>query len=412
MRCLTTYIPVVFGYLAILFLPTLSFSLDVNYSNSAHGNSSPLPGYGVLRTTLNGIYSRGNCAHCHEQHTKASDGYLLLANNFSGQPNPYSSDDTACFGCHGGAVQPVINYDYSTTFGGGTSTPTIDSILEAFNQESYHNLKDIKDFLAVGSRPIEFHEYTEKSSPCSGCHNVHLARANHRAKGDPTYTAVSRPTDHDNLWGDDAGERMPSTGLEYYQPPNRTGGGLEPDGGSDREIQAAKTPDYDTSCIDCHNDINIISSSLLGTLKTFDWSLEQHGWGDADIDTNKTEMQPPYSDANLGAYVVSCMDCHEPHGSPNIYLIRSSVNAGPVSLAEVVGADRSYIPWDNLCTRCHASAGDLQGLHHTYRSEFNCLDCHYFSSNNGQAISNSDPKVQACTNCHYHGSSAGTHKTF
>ncbi|NOQ51233.1 MAG: hypothetical protein GQ578_03290, partial [Desulfuromonadaceae bacterium] len=99
----------------------------------------------------------------------------------------------------------------------------------------------------------------------------------------------------------------------------------------------------------------------------------------------------PYSDTSRGSYVLSCLDCHEPHGSANAYLIRNSVNAGAVSVP-----DWSPVGWDNLCNRCHD-----RGHHKTSEFNLNCTDCHI-------------PHVgkQECTYCHYHGSFAGGYKTF
>ena len=75
------------------------------YLNSAHGNKV----YGVNRiATANFGYSRGNCAHCHEQHASINgsepnpvsgspSSYLLFADNFTNQ------SDNFCFYCHKGS---------------------------------------------------------------------------------------------------------------------------------------------------------------------------------------------------------------------------------------------------------------------------------------------------------------------
>lgn len=402
----------------IIFVTSANATLSSTpYSDSAHGDAA----YGVNRSSLSTTYACGNCAHCHEQHASIGgaepapdspagpDEFLLLAS-----PSPYSTTnvtysetETACLACHGGTQGAVTNNSYSATFGGGTTEST--TILDAFQLNTYHNLKDISDFLGSASG----FNVPSGATPCSGCHNPHLAKANCRNIGDPTETAISRPTDHFDLYGDDASERMPdstTSPLEYYQPPYRVGGGLEPDGGTIAATQAAKTPDYNSFCIDCHNSTNLIWSENLGrNLRTFNWTLEQHGGGDADDDRpTQPEVLPPFSDTYLGNYTLSCLDCHEPHGSSNLYLVRTSVNAGTVSLRQTT------YDWDNLCSRCHvASDGPaLQNIHHEYRSVLNCIDCHYCVSNQGRCISNSNPKVRDCSVCHYHGSSKSAYKTF
>ena len=393
----------------LTFLLLLVFSSQTafanSYSLSAHGNSS----YGVERTVpWASPYVQGNCAHCHEQHTAVADSYLLLAYGFSNViEQTYSTSDSACFACHAGLtgslqVVPFNNNDYSATFGGASATTT--DIMAAFNQPSYHNLNDVKRYITGDSGSKSFSDFPAESNPCSGCHNVHIARANKRNIGDPTFTAISRPSDHDNLWGDDTSELMSSYG-SGYQPPIRSGINLEPDGlSSNRAAQAAKTPNYNALCIDCHNSSNIIYSTTLGrNLLTFDWSLEVHGEGVAHDWYAETELLSPYTDANLGDYVLSCMDCHEPHGSPNTLLIRGRVNANTV----VMPASANY--WNELCESCHLAASQLQNFHHKTRiaAGYACTDCHYSNKPKDDPI-----LLKPCYPCHHHGSSTGGFKTF
>ena len=396
---------------SLILLFTLFFSPQAvfagPFADSAHGNTV----YGVERTTLAALatpYTRGNCGHCHEQHTAVADGHLLFSDDFSDKTeSPYIQSDSACFFCHAstGALQTgggILNYDYSATFGGAAATTP--GILAAFDKASYHNLYDLQQYITGASGTKSFDSFPAGSNSCRGCHNIHIAKANKRTPGDPTYTAMSLPSDHNNLWGDDASERMTSaTYGTAYQPLYYVGGGLEPDGlSSIKAVQAAKTPDYVTFCVDCHNATNAIWSTKAGRfLKTFDWDLEQHGAGAAENWTVETEMIAPYTDAGLGTYLLSCLDCHEPHGSVNSYLLRSSVNAGAVSLP--TSAPDNEQDWDYLCSRCHVATGDgnsMKKFHHKVKITFECVDCHV------------DGGMASCINCHYHGSSAGGYKTF
>ena len=412
-------------FLTVLFTAVLAPTADATlsstpYSDSAHGSTT----YGVDRDALTGTYNQGNCAHCHEQHASIGGSepapnspsgpseFLLLADPLPSSPatqNPYAATESACLACHGGTENNSnpVNNNYSATFGGATAEAT--TILAAFNLNSYHNLNDIDTFLETASG----FDVPADATPCGGCHNPHLAKANKQDIGDPTDTALSRPTDHFDLYGDDTSERMPDSTTspgEYYQPPNRVGGGLEPDGGTIAATQAAKTPDYNSFCIDCHNNTNLIWSAALGrNLRTFNWSLEQHGGGNAaNGRPTQAEVLSPFSDTNLGSYTLSCLDCHEPHGSSNIYLIRSSVNAGSVSLTN------SANEWDNLCKRCHTASDSnaIQSIHHEFQSVLDCIDCHFCTSNGGRCISDSDPKIRDCSVCHYHGASKDAYKTF
>ena len=411
------------------------------YLDSAHGNYTPSPGYGVKRNPtlvpqLDG-YSRGNCAHCHEQHasiggaepapTGGPSKYELLANNFSGKTtNLYAQSDDVCFYCHTTSTATLQssafnNYTYSITFGGNPDT-TPNNIFDTFNSTSYHNFNDVLSF----AKNTWSSTFTSDSNPCSACHNVHIAkRSCGKPSGffDPTKSAISKPSDHSNLWGDDSpGERMSNPTLygTNYQPPryyNLTN--LEPDGASsDRATQAEKTPDYVTFCIDCHNSTNTISSTVLGTLKKIDWetgggdattSGDKHGLNSA---TTNICIDPPYNSTSscttsgLGK-VLSCLDCHEPHGAPNSFLIRKEVNGGVINTVGTGTSDYGY-----LCRQCHmddkdynstsGTANRWEAVHHCagdypYNQSM-CGPCH-----GGGGGGTANPIN--CSNCHYHGSS-------
>lgn len=372
------------------------------YSDSAHGDN----GYGVLRFSLQTNYARGNCGHCHKQHDANGDGMLFEANFTGYTTNPYTADHNVCFQCHRAVSDEqadggIINNDYSGTF--SAATAKTNGIMAAFNQASYHNLYDLQQYIIGNSGSKNFADFPDWVNPCSGCHNVHLAKANKRATGDPTETAISKPSEHKNLWGDDSPAERMSAYWPGYQPPNYGNGNLEPDGNSsDAVTQAAKTPNYNAFCTDCHNSSNSIYSTELGrNLRTFDWSLEAHGEGRAEDWRTRLEMQAPYADSSLGVYVLSCMDCHEPHGSSNVFLIRTSVNAGAVSLPPGLES------WNDLCSRCHLDIGDLHEHHHRVSTDYDCTDCHLMRPMHGEA-----GEMQPCINCHYHGSSSGELQTF
>ncbi|AMM40354.1 cytochrome C family protein [Candidatus Desulfofervidus auxilii] len=342
-----------------------------SYTSSAHGNSS----YGVNRSSISG-YSTGNCAHCHEQHAmiggtepKPASGsaspFCLFADNFSGKTsNPYNQSDNFCFYCHcytdATSLQTpnFTNYNYSRTFGGYT-TSSIYSIYKAFNQNSYHNLYDIWDFAKTNFSSF----FKEDSNPCSVCHNVHLAKRNKENPDDPTYSAISKPSDHFNLWTNTMNDYAPNK----YQAPYRYSSGCEPDGGScnDLTIQAQKTPDYVTFCQDCH----VYNMSSYGLSHTpINWNTDKHGNAIRSRNERMGQpiIKPPYDVTAVFNYVLSCLDCHEPHGSYSYkYLIRKEVNGNITN----VTAD-THDDWKTLCLRCHYRE-------HTNKS---CLECHYHGS--------------------------------
>lgn len=364
---------VVLALVMQVFNPQVIIAADagpVNYSSSAHGNTD----YGVNRLP-DPPYKRGNCGHCHQQHTANTDGYLL----FDGEvQTPYVATKNVCFACHTSVT--ITNNNYSATFGGGT----VDSggIKEAFEQSgSTHSLYDIQTHLANTAGL----SVPEKSSPCSGCHNVHIAKRNMHHKGDPNFTAISKPSDHNNLWGDNKPlenkETMQSYALSNggtYRAPFYVGADKaltatihEPDGVllrgvSSDEVKGSTTPDYNTFCLDCHKN------AIAGKTRAIDWNAsgDNHGSAVAGPSSMQGLRLAPYtvngattsSYDNNKNFVLSCLDCHEPHGSKNADLLRTTVNG-------VSGITTSPVTdVASLCRACHATSNHQNGK--------DCRDCH------------------------------------
>ena len=408
----------------VIFFLTLGISplYAGPYSGSAHGNS----GYGVNRSALSTFnYSKGSCAHCHEQHaliggtepspTGGPDKHLLFNSNH------VSQDTNLCFDCHktSGSAQSTLlnNYCYSYRASGNSSITCPDDIIEAFSfidnsgnsvpncSSSYgtsHHLSDIQTYI-TGKWG-----FTADSNPCAACHNPHRATRDSHTSGNRGQP-VSRPSDHDNstgweLWGDEANEKMNSFTINYQAPyRHNSTTTYEPDGSITQD--GSNLTDYVTFCTDCHNASNVINSTTLGrTLRTIDWDNEKHGKGNAD---GYIKVDSPYS-SSLGK-VLSCIDCHEPHGSPNVALIRNEVNGSELAgvITTIISTDCTAQYTDNndemkhLCSRCHYD--DFQSIHHSTTSNDASYEAKMCTQCHEQPFMVKEPIN--CNCCHYHGSS-------
>lgn len=421
--CAFNYLRICIFVLALLSGPTCVYAGA--YAMSAHGD----PGAGVLRSSMPAAYSRGNCAHCHEQHASvggvqpsptgtAASGFALFSPNFSGKAvSPYTQEDNFCFQCHtvfsslqvGGVL---INHDYAKTFG-GYDDGTNEGILEQFNhtsgaENSYHNLLDIQRYAAQN-----FAWFGDDTNPCVACHNPHRARRNKSAVDNPALTAISRPTDHENIWGAASGETMARyndyLSPYFYNSTTR----YEPGG---KTFSAPNlVPDYSTFCNDCHAVTMppIYSTELGRNLIMIDWSSaeggDKHG---QSARTGETWLREPYASGGKSNYVLSCLDCHEPHGSPYPFLVRRSINGEPLHLTSTVNDGRG-----NQCRQCHqddsqlgtGAVNDWKLQHHGQKDDLSPYSgaqvsgcgCHYPE---GSGVVGERPPAIRCEICHYHGS--------
>ena len=375
-----------------------------SYTNSAHGNSN----YGVNRQ-LNTTFHTGNCKHCHDIHKIDSGPYAynLFYTGF------ISTTDNFCLQCHDYTTtvssRLICNQNYSYR-AGGYATNTTSSVKEQFDssiQNSIHDLSKILTF--IQSQPWAFNSY---SIPCTACHNPHYAEGDPFNNGLGVKSPTSRgylltlPSKHgsinnsDKLWGDEATERMNSyAGALTYQAPYRynSTSEYEPDGSS--TTNGSNLTDFVSFCQNCHSS-NMQSSPYNLANTPIDWSSsgDKHGLAAAD---GGIDIKAPYSSSNYGNYVLSCTDCHEPHGSENVFLIRKEVNGNVLigTITDLSGKNMGY-----LCLRCHlddnaANGGTVnawQYVHHQSPdhpyTQFRCGSCH---AGPGTPIS--------CNQCHLHG---------
>jgi hypothetical protein len=381
-----------------------------DYTDSAHGDST----YGVDRTSAElAGYATGNCAHCHEMHASIEGSeptptcgsptrFTVFADNFdtATTTSPYIQADNFCFFCHNssGTAQQVDNDDYCGAFGCATTGgPT--SIFAAFNLRSYHNLYDIWSL----SRSQFSSWFTDDINPCDACHNPHIAKRNHSDADNPLLTAISKPTDHLTLWGDSAGSTERMSQYSSYIAPYCSGtSNREPDGSGAGD--GSDMPDYVGYCGECHNTTLTVSSTTLGrNLYSIDWSSSGDKHGDR-ARTVGIDVVEPYNTekASISNFLLSCMDCHEAHGSENIMLLRRRVNG-----ASIGGTITTYLTpdWGYICSNCHDD--DWRGVHHNNAGGY--PDAPYQGITGGTSECDkchpaSGSKALDCAQCHFHGS--------
>jgi hypothetical protein len=140
-----------------------------------------------------------------------------------------------------------------------------------------------------------------------------------------------------------------------YWAPQSALGGYEPDGSGTQD--GNNMPNYMLLCLDCHNPTNTIYSNRLSrNLYPINWTASGDFHGNNP--RNDLSMTPEWGDLVLPYkivagtypktnYLLNCTDCHEPHGSPNEFLLRKTVNGTQVNTIALNGR------WFYWCQTCH-----------------------------------------------------------
>ncbi len=352
---------------------TVIGELSPEISDPAH--RSPL--YGVNR--LDAGYDIGDCAHCHDTFDESTCGVnelMLFAPN-----NPTSQTDNFCFQCHDSAssVQAVTNNDYGSTFGGGNANST--NIKDAFNfglpnqastTGSSHNLSDVQSHaISMGLG------FTSDTNACVVCHDPHYAQQNTGVDPHPSggvKTAIRLPSkyasDSTELFGDEiggggSGSEMMSDYTAKYRAPYYKNGGDNYEPANNGTYNGDNLPNFRRFCLNyCHGRNDVYSTDHDRNLDKIDWANQHHGKTHVGGEFCCGAAIAPYTDKDYN-YVMACTDCHETHGSPNEWLLRTCVNGIEVSIP---GPGRFWY----FCQACHT----LNQHWAPWNDELDCSQCH------------------------------------
>ena len=329
-----------------------------------------------------------------------------------------------------GSVQVggIVNNDYGTTFGGGA--PVFDSVYDAFNPAgtyaSSHDLATVQSYAKARGWGSWM---TVNTNACLVCHDQHLSQKNFPVAMNldgGVNTAVRRGNDVNNypgdLWGDQPytvsgrNEMMSDwTSAYVYQAPYYVGGSnYEP--ANNGTPDGSNLPNFVDACAQtCHRKANVPD------VLEVNWKLSSTtGWpGDPSRHGKKAAefvgfgiLEPPYSNGydpglqsdGRGDYVLSCTDCHEPHGSTNPTLLRTTVN-GVSGLS--TGGPGSLYPggarWYYWCQACH----DLE--YHYDPEHPDCVGSEDPLCGLGHPVIWPDAHCGDNVGCHMYASSGGNH---
>lgn len=166
----------------------------------------------------------------------------------------------------------------------------------------------------------------------------------------------------------------------------------------------------DMSCVSCHTvhsaDSDLKTTTLLSAANATDVCLRCHVERQADL--ARTAHMP------LREGGMTCVDCHNPHGSTGPRMIRATT---VVDLCTSCHADkRGPFLWEHPpvredCTTCHQAHGSNDAKLLAAKRPFLCQRCHAFTRHPSSLYDLPDLTTnrlfnRSCTNCHtqIHGS--------
>ncbi|MCL4474649.1 MAG: cytochrome c3 family protein [Nitrospirae bacterium] len=280
----------------------------------SHPVGVSIPGSGAYQTPPNlDLDSSGNvqCQTCHTPHYTDSGG----AN--SGAGDGYLLDDTlkdVCYECHTFSQTVHLSPTTGLLWPGGQYGSTYARVDGSGNLIPLENTSLGNNLQPV---PAAF------QGACINCHWPHGVR-------DDSPAGQFYP----NLTVEQSVEQKDANNMAVLDT-------------SQNPSPPLPSSDSNDLCLTCH-DTQVYSTTEGRNLDAINWTAVQHG-AVAASGTNRGDLEDPYLTYSAGYsrnLVLACTDCHTPHGSGNIFLIRESINGRSVTVTTA-----GY--WYSICDACH-----------------------------------------------------------
>ncbi len=308
-----------------------------------------------------------------------------------------------CFVCHNGKL--VLNYNFS-------EDPMLPGIQQQFQLRSRHPVRDTDKSQFYDplfpNDPTKSDPVWARKIQCTTCHNPAVVTGKTRDGGYP----LTLPTDDTMPWMQKIIDGWPTLDTPpwphdtpprplIYAQPYKNDPNVDVLGDEILEVDSNEMPDYTTFCQTCHRQV----SGRYGTSNNYSrlrydpirfikgdggGTIATHGLARGrESSTDILRLKEPFyslrSDPQgnvVNNLYLACIDCHEPHGSYNVFLIRTKVNG---STGVVVDADGRFY---SLCSKCHYIENPWTGGYpHGGPGDMNertCIECHHHSAGGGR----------------------------
>ncbi|GFO60527.1 cytochrome c [Geomonas silvestris] len=163
-------------------------------------------------------------------------------------------------------------------------------------------------------------------------------------------------------------------------------------------------PGIGQACTGCHDSTSNHISSALGTTNR----LLSAYVGALNVECNACHQDSTKVTAaslNMSTHVtvkggsanMACASCHEPHGSSNISMLRSSINGSTITVSDPINGLVDNVTNRGLCQVCHTLTSHYRaGVPETGHYTSNCLNCHSHNASAGAF----KPVGGSCDSCH------------
>jgi len=210
-------------------------------------------------------------------------------------------------------------------------------------------------------------------SACQGCHAGAAPAWNATARLDCTGCHAAVPAQLPNGVAAPYKGNFTSTGHGQFAASNQCTICHDPNSnhisGSLGSYNRLLMPDDSTLCASCHNNASVVGAAFL--------NMSSHVTKDGRV--------------------LNCQECHDPHGTTNLSMIRQTINGSTIVFTDNVNGLIDQVSNRGLCQVCHTLTSHyLAGVPETGHYSSGCLNCHSHNSAGGAF----QPSGGSCDSCH------------
>jgi hypothetical protein len=279
----------------------------------------------------------------------------------------YKPNKDTCLTCHGGtasSASPISTRAHPAHLAGAYGTAAYlgsgaSSCQVCHNTSSVVHLNGIIDLV------------TGAGSACQGCHPGAVPSWSSAARLDCTVCHAAAPAVLPNGVAAPYKGNFATAGHGQFAASSQCSACHDPDSshisGSLGTYMRLRLPNDNGLCASCHNNASVVGAAFR--------NMSTH--------------------VALDGHALSCRDCHDPHGTSNLGMIRRVINGSTITFADKVNGLVDLVTNRGLCQACHTLTSHYKaGMPETDHYTSGCLYCH--THNNAFRPPNGGASCDAC----------------